>query len=59
MDSHTLEPSNIVGLHAGVGNPYRSTVYGCYYESALLVGEPIVPDLWKIVVAAPDVLGDL
>lgn len=59
MDSHAFEPGNIVGLEAGVGTGYSFSVHGCDDESCVLVGEPVVPDLWEIVMAAPDFLGDL
>ena len=59
MDSHTFEPCNVCGLEASMGNADRPSVYGCNYESRFLVGEPVVPDLREIVMAAPDLLRDL
>jgi hypothetical protein len=42
-----------------MGNAYSSSVYGSDYEPAFLIRKPIVPNLRKIVMAAPDDLGDL
>ncbi len=59
VDSDAFEPCNVWGLEASVGNANRPSVYGCDYESRVLVGEPVVPDLREIVMAAPDLLRDL
>ena len=59
VDSDAFEPCNVWGLEASVGNANRPSVYGCNYESRVLVGEPVVPDLREIVMAAPDLLRDL
>jgi len=59
VDSDAFEPCNVWGLEASVGNANRPSVYGCNYEPRVLVGEPVVPDLREIVMAAPDLLRDL
>ena len=59
VDPYAFEPSNVRGLEARMSNAYRLSVYGCNCESRVLVGEPVVPDLREIVMAAPDLLRDL
>src|SRR5437879_8285716 len=59
VDSDAFEPCNVWGLEASVGNAYRLSVWCCNYESRVLVGEPVVPDLREIVMAAPNLLRDL
>lgn len=59
VDSHAFEPSDVGGLEAGMGDAYRSSLDNRDDESAVLVGEPFVPDPGQIVVAVPDVLANL
>ena len=59
VDSYAFEPCNVWGLEASMGSAHGSSIYSCDYESRVLVGEPVVPDLREIVMAAPDLLRDL
>ncbi len=59
VDPDAFEPGDVGGLEAGVGHAHRSSLDSRDYESAVLVGEPVIPDPGEIVVAVPDVLANL
>ena len=59
MDPHTVEPADVVVLEASVGTTYGPSVHGCDDKSGFLVGEPIVPDSREIIMAAPNLPGNL
>ena len=44
VDPDAFEPGDVGGLEAGVGDAYCSSLYSRDYESAVLVGEPVIPD---------------
>jgi len=59
VDPYAFEPGDIGALEAGVGDAYRSSHDSRDYESAVFVGEPVVPNPRQIIVAVPDVLANL
>ena len=59
MDPYAFEPGDIGALEAGVGDAYRSSHDSRDYESAVFVGEPVVPNPRQIIVAVPDVLANI